>query len=202
MNHAYETAIREFAMVAEQFCRLIDRRHELEFTGFIWELDAILPRAYLAAHRLIEAAPDDVFDLGKEITFDEMEFEDLIHGDDTMYESQEDALARELRDILGDHDQHYVGVNYTHPSAPDRPVDGEMPDTDVLFESTATELAAMYECLRANLAVFRNGELEEAGRDWQSDFYAVWGEFLPHLLAETFHLAHATISLDETDLGL
>jgi hypothetical protein len=202
MNQAYETAIREFAAIAEQFCRLIDRRHELAFTDFIWDLDSILPRAYLAAHRLIEAAPSNVFDLGTEVTFDEMELDELMQDEDTMYESREDAVARELRDIFGDHDQHYVGVNYTHPSAPDRPFQGEQPDTEVLFESTATELAALYECLRVNLSTFRNGELEEAGRDWQSDFYAVWGEFLPHLLAETFRLAHATISLDEKDLGL
>ena len=202
MNQAYEAAIREFAAVAEQFCRLIDRRHELTFEDFVWDLDEALPRCYLAMHRLIETAPDDVFDLGREITFDEMEFEELLQDDDTMYDSQEDALARELRDIFGVHDQHYVGVNYTHPSAPGQPVDGELPDTEVLFESTATELAAMYECLRANLSVFRNGDLEEAGRDWQSDFYAVWGELLPHPLAQSFRLAHATLSMDERDLGL
>jgi hypothetical protein len=202
LNQAYETAIREFASVAEQFCRLIERRHELSFEDFVWELDDALPRCYIAMHRLIATAPDDVFDLGQEITFDEMEFEELIHGDDTMYDSQEDALARELRDIFGAHDQHYVGVNYTHPSGPGQPVDGELPDTEVLFESTSTELAAMYECLRANLTVFRNGDVEDAGRDWQSDFYAVWGETLPHLLAQTFRLAHATLSMDERDLGL
>lgn len=200
MNQAYESAIREFATLAEQFCRLLERRHELTFEDLVWELDGILPRAYLGAHRLIEAAPEDLFESAQEITFDEMELEELIQGDDAMYDSQEDVLARELRDIFGSHDQHYVGVNYTHPSGPDRPVDGELPDTEVLFESTSTELAAMYECLRTNLPVFRNGNIEEAGRDWQADFYAVWGEFLPHLLGEVFRLAHATLSLDDKDL--
>jgi hypothetical protein len=201
MNQAYETAIREFASVAEQFCRVLERRHELSFEDFVWELDEVLPRCYLSAHRLIASAPDDIFDLATEITFDEAEFEELIQGDDTMYDSQEDALARELRDIFGNRDQHYIGVNYTHPSAPGQPVNGELPDTEVLFESTSTELAAMYESLRTTLTTFRSGDIDEAGREWQSDFYAVWGEFLPHLLGEAFRLAHATISIDEKDLG-
>jgi Domain of unknown function (DUF5063) len=199
MAPSYHEAITGFAKAAEAYCRLIERHGELGFDDFILDLDALLPRVYLAAHELVLAAPDDLLRLAGDSVTEQISFQELILPNQKT-KSAVESLAEELREVFGDEDQHYVGVNHTPPSSPDGARDEETPDTDVWFHSNASELAEMYEGIRENLRFHRQGDIENAARGWIFGFYATWGEYVTHLLGETFRLAHATIKQDETEL--
>ena len=199
MNGSYRDAIQSFAEVAAAYCRLIERRHEQGLDAFIAELDALLPRLYSGGRAMAEHQPENLLLLDEKEVLDQISFDELIEPNQAA-RSAVDALAAELKELLGDNDQHYVGVNYTHPSRPDSPVNGELPDTDVWFESTGWELAEMYESIRTELRFFRQGDIEDAGRGWLFGFYGTWGQYIPHLLGETFRLAHETISQEPTEL--
>lgn len=174
--------VAAFALVAEDFCSLVEHRDTFGRDEFLHAVHVRLAPLYAAALALPAVEVSD--ETPEDDDADEEEAEVDVAA--LMAESRKDrmgtedwmALYRSLGALIGEHNSYAeVFDPYAHP--------GEEPVTG----SLADDVADIYRHLADGLAKWRRGEVDAALWEWRFGFTIHWGEHATGALRALYALA-------------
>lgn len=173
-------ALRSFATVAEEYCRVIEHRHTLRGEQLLSTIHSILPNLYAAALELpttdILFPDDDAED----------DLPDPIPADASLLQERHQewqVLYTSIAAMVGARN-HYREVFDPYESATESPVTGSLAD----------DFADIYRDLRDGLVNWRAGRTGDALWDWRFGFESHWGAHATgalralHALSSTYDL--------------
>lgn len=179
-----QSGVRDFAQLAEAYCRLIDERAQYSGDQLLSRVHGLLPRLYAGALALPAVgyeAPDDAWedeDEGDEDEPYDIEAALAKGRKDQIPQERWWEIFRSLSSMFGEMDS-YAEVFDPYGDPQEELVTGCLSD----------DLADIYRELGDGLAKWRREEHESAVHEWRMTFIIHWGEHLTGALRAIHALA-------------